>query len=172
MGAIVSSVTKPYGYNGKDNALIGAVFIVCGVFGTIVISILLDRYHKFKLTMLLTAVLSVLSLIAAQFTLPSRNVALFTVNTAFIGFSGIPAAPVGNAFAVELTYPIPEAISNGMMNIPNILFGFLMGITSGLLCEYSPLYAMLLFGVISIIGGIAALFIHEELRRLRPKKIE
>ena len=52
MGAIVSSVTQPYGYTGKDNALIGAVFIVCGVLGTIVISIMLDRYHKFKLTLL------------------------------------------------------------------------------------------------------------------------
>ena len=92
------------------------------------------------------------------------------MNTAFIGFAGIPAAPIGNAFAVELTYPIPEAMSNGMMNIPNILFGFMMGVTSGLLCEYSPLYALLLFTVISAIGGFTALFIHEDLRRLKPKE--
>jgi hypothetical protein len=51
-----------------------------------------------------------------------------------MGFSGIPVAPLGNAFAVELTYPVPEAISNGMLNIPNIIFGFIMGITSGILC--------------------------------------
>lgn len=65
MGAVVSSVTQPYGYTGKDNALIGAVFIVFGVLGTIVISIMLDRYHKFKMTILITAILSVASLIAA-----------------------------------------------------------------------------------------------------------
>lgn len=76
--------------------------------------------------------------------------------------------PVANAFAVELTYPIPEAMSNGMMNIPNILFGFSMGITSGILCLYSPLYALFLFTGISGIGGIATLFINEELRRLKP----
>jgi MFS transporter, FLVCR family, feline leukemia virus subgroup C receptor-related protein len=163
MGAILSSVTQPYGYTGKDNALLGTVFIVCGVIGTIVISVLLDRYHRFKVTLLATAMLSVCSLIAASLTLPTRKVWLFSVNTAFIGFAGIPAAPVSNAFAVELTFPVPEAISNGMMNI---LFGFLMGIVSGLICEHwSPIYALAVFALISAVGGAAAI---EELRRLRP----
>lgn len=169
MGAILSSVTQPYGYTGKDNALLGTVFIVCGVIGTIVISVLLDRYHRFKATLLATAMLSVCSLIAANLTLPTRKVWLFSVNTAFIGFAGIPAAPVSNAFAVELTFPVPEAISNGMMNIPNILFGFLMGIVSGLICEHwSPIYALAVFALISAVGGAAAIGIREELRRLRP----
>jgi len=88
-----------------------------------------------------------------------------------MGFSGIPVAPLGNAFAVELTYPVPEAISNGMLNIPNIIFGFIMGIASGVLCQISPRWAMLLFLINSVIGGIAVFFIHEELRRLRPEKV-
>ena len=85
-----------------------------------------------------------------------------------MGFSGIPVAPVGNAFAVELTYPVPEAISNGMMNIPNIIFGFIMGVVSGILCQYSPRYALLLFFINSVVGGLAVLFIREDLRRLKP----
>ena len=74
---------------------------------------------------------------------------------------------------MELTYPIPEAMSNGMMNIPNILYGFAMGILSGYLCTYSPRWAMGLFFLNTIIGGAATLMIKEELRRLKPKeKIE
>jgi MFS transporter, FLVCR family, feline leukemia virus subgroup C receptor-related protein len=65
MGAVVSSVTSPYDYTAKDNALIGAVFIISGVIGTVVISILLDRYHKFKLSLILTAIVGVLSLLLA-----------------------------------------------------------------------------------------------------------
>jgi hypothetical protein len=42
MGAVMSSVTEPYGYTAKDNAVVGGIFIVSGVLGTIVISILLD----------------------------------------------------------------------------------------------------------------------------------
>ena len=48
----------------------------------------------------------------------------------------------------------------------NILFGFLMGIVSGLICEHwSPIYALAVFALISAVGGAAAI---EELRRLRP----
>jgi hypothetical protein len=65
MGAVVSSVTAPYGYTGSDNAIIGSIFIVSGVVGTIIISIILDRLHVFKLSMIGIAVVSSLSLLAA-----------------------------------------------------------------------------------------------------------
>ena len=58
----MSSVTEPYGYTAKDNALIGGVFIVSGVIGTVVISILLDKYHKFKLSLLSVAAIAAISL--------------------------------------------------------------------------------------------------------------
>lgn len=134
MGAVLSSVTSPYDYKALDNSIFGAVFIICGVMGSIVISILIDRIHRFKLTFLGLALVSVVSLGLAQLSLPSKNTSIFSINVAFMGFSGIPVAPLGNAFAVELTYPVPEAISNGMLNIPNIIFGFIMGIVSGLIC--------------------------------------
>jgi FLVCR family feline leukemia virus subgroup C receptor-related protein len=135
MGAVVSSVTAPYDYTAVDNAIIGGVFIISGVIGTVIISVMLDRHHKFKLSLIGIAILATLSLVAAQFALPSKSVAAFSINTVFIGLSSIPAAPIGNALAVEITYPVPESMSNGMMNIPNILYGFSMGILSGYLCE-------------------------------------
>jgi FLVCR family feline leukemia virus subgroup C receptor-related protein len=140
------------------------------VIGTIVISILLDRYHKFKITLLLNAALSFVSLLLSLWTLPTRNVKLFTANVALMGFAGISVAPVGVAFSVQLTYPIPEAMSAGMMNLPNILYGFVMGITTGVLCQYSPLYALGLFAVNSLIGGLAVIFVKEELRKEDQKK--
>ena len=77
---------------------------------------------------------------------------------------------MSNAFAVEVTFPVHEAISNCMMNIPNILFGFLMGIVSGLISEHwSPIYALAVFALISAVGAAAAIGIMEELRRLKPR---
>lgn len=62
MGAIISSVTSPYDYKALDNSIFGAVFIICGVIGSIVISILIDRFHRFKFTFLGLALVSVISL--------------------------------------------------------------------------------------------------------------
>jgi hypothetical protein len=51
-------------------------------------------------------------------TLPSKEW-LFAINLALIGFSVIPIIPISYGFAVELTFPIPEAVSNGMMILPS-----------------------------------------------------
>lgn len=57
------------------------------------------------------------------FTLPSGSPLLFSLNLAAIGFTVIPIIPISYAFAVELTYPIPEAMSNGMMILPSQIYG-------------------------------------------------
>jgi len=51
----------------------------------------------------------------AMFILPLGNVPLFALNLMIVGVSVIPIIPVSYGFAVELTYPLSEAMSNGMM---------------------------------------------------------
>lgn len=40
-----------------------------------------------------------------------------------MGFAMIPVFPCGMAFATELTYPIPEAMSNGIMLLWSTVLG-------------------------------------------------
>jgi len=70
MGAIVASLTQPYGYSPGINAVCGGVFIVCGVVGAFTLSIYLDRKPNFKKVMMITSLLAILSLGASIFTLP------------------------------------------------------------------------------------------------------
>jgi FLVCR family feline leukemia virus subgroup C receptor-related protein len=119
LGAVVAAITKPYEYTGIDNAILGGTFIFFGVFGSFILSVLVDKTMRFKL------IINIISLSACgfvsltYFTLPSKNVALFAVNLAFIGFCIIPIIPISYSFAVELTFPTPEAMSNGMMILPS-----------------------------------------------------
>jgi FLVCR family feline leukemia virus subgroup C receptor-related protein len=134
MGAIVASLTKPYQYSSTANALSGGIFIVFGVLGSFLISVLLDKYQKFKITILGLAVLSVISTALATVTLPYRNVPLFLANVSVMGFAAIPMTPIAFAFAVELTYPTPEAMSNGMMGLVNKIYGSVMSILAAYIC--------------------------------------
>ena len=102
-------------------------------------------------------------------TLPSKNVALFVANVAVMGFATIPLTPISFAFAVELTYPAPEAMSNGMMILPNKVYGALMGILASNLSERNPIFALALFVANSAVCGVSAIFLREELRRLNYK---
>ena len=171
LGAVVSSVTEPYGYVATDNAVFGAVFILFGVIGSFIFSILLDKYQRFKLIINVITFLGCIFTAFAFVTLPSRNVALFSFNLALIGFTVIPIIPISYAFSVELTFPVPESLSNGMIILPSQIYGTLLGVTASKLSEQSPHYAIALFFISALVGAVASLFIKEELRRLRPNKV-
>jgi hypothetical protein len=49
------------------------------------------------------------------FSLPSMNIYFVIPNVFLLGFFTIPIIPIGYSFSVELTYPISEIMSNGIM---------------------------------------------------------
>ena len=116
------------------------------------------------------ALLSVISTGLSIFSLPSGKAGLFGTNVAVMGFATIPMTPIAFAFAVELTYPAPEAMSNGMMILPNKVYGALMGILSSFLCnKVDPRYAIALFIFNSGVCVISSSLLKQELRRLKYK---
>lgn len=123
LGAVVASVTAPFGYTAVDNSIFGATFIFFGVTGSFVFSILLDKYAKYKLIINIISTFACIFIACAFFTLPSGSVVLFSINLACVGFCVIPIIPSSYAFAVELTYPVPESMSNGMMILVSQIYG-------------------------------------------------
>jgi MFS family permease len=171
MSAVVASLTKPYHYSSLANAAFGGIFIIFGVIGSFILSIYLDKSPRYKFMIVSIALLAILSTALSIFSLPSGNAALFGSNVAVMGFATIPMTPIAFGFAVELTYPTPEAMSNGMMILPNKLYGALMGILSSYLCnKVDPRYAIALFTINSCICAVSGIFLKEELRRLRFKE--
>lgn len=187
LGAVVAAITAPFGFEPIDNALFGGVFIFFGVLGSFVLGILLDKTQRFKLMINSIAISAVCFILLGLVTLPlnvskGAKDAIFSVNLAFIGFSVIPIIPISYGFAVELTFPIPEAMSNGMMILPSQIFGALLGFAAGTICDstknaptpeerqWGPKYTIILFASSAFIGMICSLFVKEELRRLRPKE--
>jgi Na+/melibiose symporter-like transporter len=108
LGAVVSTITAPYGYTSNDNSVFGATFIMFGVFSSFVVGIILDKTSKYKLILNILCFSSMVTISVAFFTLPSKNVFLLAANLAFVGITVIPVIPVCYSFAVELTYPLPE----------------------------------------------------------------
>lgn len=118
LGAVVASITQPFGYTGSDNAIFGAIFIFSGVLGSFVLGVFLDKTAKYKFLIVMTSGSAIALILLGLLTLPF-NKWVFTINLALIGFSVIPIIPISYGFAVELTFPCPEAVSNGMMILPS-----------------------------------------------------
>jgi len=170
IGAIISSLTKPYNYSGKDNSLFGGVFICFGITGSLVIGILLDKYHFYKKSVVIIAIMSFTLISALFFTLPAGNTPVFGVNIAAYGLFAVPMTPVSFAFSVELTYPTPEAVSNGMMIMASKIYGAVFSVIGGIMAsKVGPLYTIGLFSINNVFAMVVSFFIKEELRRLRPQ---
>lgn len=71
IGAIISSITEQYHYSGKDNSIFGGVFIGFGMVGSLTIGILLDKFRKYKLSVVIIAVMSFALISTTYLTLPS-----------------------------------------------------------------------------------------------------
>ncbi|CDW79334.1 UNKNOWN [Stylonychia lemnae] len=187
LGAVVSSVTTPFGFNAVDNSIFGATFIFFGVVGSFFFGVMLDKTAKYKFIVCLTSTLACCFISLAFWTLQSENVVLFSVNLACIGFFVIPIIPTSYAFAVELTYPVPESISNGMMIMVSQIFGFslviffcfIFTIIQGAISSFissldgqtGPLIVIGVFLTSCCVGALCSYFIKEELRRLKPQSL-
>jgi FLVCR family feline leukemia virus subgroup C receptor-related protein len=132
VGAIISSLTLPYGYTVQNNSLFGGAFIISGIFGSILTGIILDKTHKFKLSFMIISFVSIAMMSLVLITLPSKIPALFTANLVLLGFGAISLVPLSLSFCVELTYPTPEAVSNGMMLLPSKVYGAILAVVAGL----------------------------------------
>lgn len=170
IGAIISSLTSHYHYSGKANSLFGALFLGSGMIGSLVIGILLDKFQKYKLSFVIICFMTFTLISSTFLTLPSGNTILFAINMAVYGLFAVPLLPLSFAFSVELTYPQPEAVSNGMMIMTSKICGTAITIAGGLIAaKLGPLYAITLFSVNILSALVLSFFIKEDLKRLRPK---
>ncbi len=159
LSAMVSSLTSFYGYSGSNNSIFGGLYIVCGVLGSFTASFILDRFQIFKKVTLSVLTGALIFTCLVFLTLPSGNIYLFALNMSLLGSMVIPLAPISYSFAVELTYPTSEQISNGIIILPAKLYGTTLGVIGGLLAEKNPKYTIILFIINTIISLIASFFV-------------
>jgi MFS family permease len=118
--AISTFIVPIIGARG-DAGIVGALIIVGGIIGSVVISTLSDKYRKRKIFMVIAAAASVPLLLGITFI---GVYSLLIVIAIISGFFVMSTLPIGLEFAAEQTAPIPEGTSNGLL----IMMGQIGGI--------------------------------------------
>jgi MFS family permease len=129
--------------------IIGGTIIVGGIFGAAILSVLSDMLHKRKIFLIIaTSSATVLSLF-----LTSLDSYTLTLVVAFVfGFLLVSALPIALVYAAELTFPVSEEASNGLL--------MTLGQVGGLILL--AFFDMYLITAVFAIGFIASLFLVEE----------
>lgn len=122
----VENIIRPRGFTPTDAGTLGAVMLVGGVLGAVVIPPFSDRQHKRQRYIMLGIVLSIPGLIGLTY---ATSFWLLLVSGFILGFFLISTAPIGMQYAAEVSQPTPEGTSNGLIQLfgqASVVFVYIM----------------------------------------------
>ena len=145
--------------------IVGAIMILGGIIGAVIIPTLSDKYKRRKPFILLSL------LLAAPFTFilafhPDYTVLL--ASSFLLGFFLMPALPLGLQTGAEMTKPIPEGTSAGILMIfgqaGGIVLILAMDLANSLFLSF--FWAMILLVILDLLALLVSLLLRETAQRL------
>ena len=110
----IEAIIRPRGFTPNDAGTLGALMIVGGLIGAVVLPALSDKQGKRQRYLILAFLGAIPGLIGLTFA--SSAFWLFA-SAALMGFFLVSALPIGMQYAAEITYPTPEGTSNGLIQL-------------------------------------------------------
>ena len=173
LGSVAAIMAKSAHYDAAYSPVLGAVFIIGGMIGSALFGIWVEKTKRYKLATILICVLSTIMMGLLIVSFAIRSVGFTAGMCLCIGLVMIPIMPVGFDFVLELTFPVGEAMSTGLLFSMGQLWGIVFTVmTTGLVTDYDFNGTLISGGVMMICCGVAAalsFFMKEDLRR---KKME
>jgi MFS family permease len=122
----VENIIRPRGFTPNDAGMLGALMLVGGILGAVVIPPFSDRQHKRKRYLLLGFGLAIPGLVGLTFATAPW---LLFLSAFSLGFFLVSASPVGMQYAAEITQPTPEGTSSGVVQLfgqASVVFVYIM----------------------------------------------
>jgi MFS family permease len=155
----IQLIAEPRGYE-SEAGIMGGIMLLGGIVGAIVMSTISDKTKKRKLLLIISIFITVLSLSILSFT---RDLLMLELFCFLFGFGILSAGPVALEYAAEITRPVPEVSSNGMLMMIGQVGGilFIFGFQDFTLPNGDYFPALLLLAILSFIIFILAFFLKE-----------
>jgi MFS family permease len=110
----IENIVRPRGFTPTDAGTLGALMIVGGVIGAVLIPALSDKQRKRQLFLYVSFIGAIPGLIGLTF---ATSATLLFASAFVMGFFLISAMPIAMQYASEVTQPTPEGTSNGLIQL-------------------------------------------------------
>jgi MFS family permease len=110
----VEQIIEPRGFSPTEAGTMGALMLVAGVIGAVVLSALSDRSGRRVRFMVIALVASIPGVLGVTF---ATSAVLLYVSAALLGFFLVAVLPVGMQYAAEIANPTPEGTSTGLIQL-------------------------------------------------------
>lgn len=122
----VENIIRPRGFTPTDAGTLGALMLVGGVLGAVILPPFSDRHRNRQRYILLGLVMAIPGLVGLTF---AASLWLLFVSAFAFGFFLVSVNPIGMQYAAEITYPTPEGTSNGLIQLfgqASVIFVYIM----------------------------------------------
>jgi sugar phosphate permease len=146
----VENIIRPRGFTPTDAGTLGALMLVGGVIGAVVIPPFSDKQHKRKKFILFGFAMTIPFLIGLTY---ATNLWILFISAFGLGFFLTSAMPIGMQYAAEITRPTPEGTSNGLIQLfgqASVVFVYIMEAVKAPDGSFTP--ALLLALALLVIG--------------------
>jgi MFS family permease len=122
----VENIIRPRGFTPTDAGALGALMLVGGILGAVIIPPFSDKQRRRKPFLLFGLLLAIPGLVGLAYATSSWL--LFSSSFA-MGFFLVSTSPIGMQYASEVTQPTPEGTSNGLIQLfgqASVVFVYIM----------------------------------------------
>lgn len=122
----IEAIVRPRGFSPQEAGTLGAVILLSGVLGAVIIPAISDKRGKRKPFITLGVVLCIPGLLGLAY---AQTFPILCLASAFLGFFLTSVLPVGMQYVSEITRPTPEGTSNGLIQLfgqAAVVFVYLM----------------------------------------------
>jgi MFS family permease len=122
----VENIIRPRGFTPTEAGTLGAVLLLGGVLGAVIIPPFSDRQHKRQRYLLLGITLAIPGVVGLAF---ANQLWLLLLSGFEMGFFLVSTSPIGMQYAAEVTFPTPEGTSNGLIQLfgqASVIFVYIM----------------------------------------------
>ena len=122
----IENIIRPRGFSPTDAGTVGAVMLLGGLLGAVMIPPISDKQQKRKRFLLFGFILAIPGLIGITF---ATSFWLLLASAFVLGFFLTSTSPIGMQYASEITQPTPEGTSNGLIQLfgqASVVFVYIM----------------------------------------------
>jgi MFS family permease len=122
----VENIIRPRGFTPTDAGTVGALLLVGGVLGAVIIPPFSDKQRKRRPYLLLGISLAIPGLVGLTF---ATSYWILLLSAFGMGFFIISTSSIGMQYAAEITQPTPEGTSNGIIQLfgqASVIFVYIM----------------------------------------------
>ena len=150
----IEEILRPRGFSGAQAGVAGALMIVAGMVGAVVLPALSDRYRRRVPFLGLALAGGTLGLIGITY---ARTYPMLLAAALVMGFFLLASGPIGFQYGAEVAYPAPEGTSNGVVMMMGQISGIIFILAMDAL--KSPATGSMLEPLLVLIGLFVASFL-------------